>query len=82
MFRYFPPKARNLPLVIVAAIFAWQLLSQIEDDLTYLLTGDDRSMFLDFSAYGLWRYLFRIAVVIGCGIAVRKNFSNGDDTIL
>ena len=86
MFWYLPSKVQNLALVILAALTSWSVLSRLEEDVTYMLNGDNRSLFIigddDSTWYSIPRYVFQILVLFGCSVALRRNFSRGNDQLL
>ena len=82
MFNYLPTKLQNLAYGIILALTAYDVLNSIEDDIVFAINGDNRSTFLEFSNWGIWRYVFRIAVIAACTIALKKNAKNGSDSYL
>lgn len=82
MFNYLPRKFQNLVLVLVLASSAIRVLGKLEDDIVYVLVGDDRSQITDPNGYGLYRYVFLLIVVAACALALRKNAKNGEDSLV
>ena len=82
MFNYLPTKFQNLVYGIILALTALDILNSIEDDIVFAINGDNRSTFLEFDNWGIWRYVFRIAVIAACTIALRKNAKKGSDSYL
>jgi hypothetical protein len=82
MFNYLPTKFQNLAYGIILALTAYDVLNSIEDDIVFAINGDNRSTFLEFDNWGIWRYVFRIAVIAACTIALKKNAKNGSDSYL
>ena len=82
MFNYLPTKFQNLVYGIILALTALDILNSIEDDIVFAINGDNRSTFLEFDNWGIWRYVFRIAVIAACTIALKKNAKNGSDSYL
>lgn len=82
MFNYLPTKFQNLAYGIILALTTYDILNSIEDDFVFAINGDDRSTFLDWDSFGIWRYVFRIAVIAACTIALKKNAKNGSDAYL
>ena len=82
MFNYLPIKFQNLVYGIILALTAYDVLNSIEDDIVFAINGDNRSTFLEFDNWGIWRYVFRIAVIAACTIALKKNAKNGSDSYL
>ena len=82
MFNYLPIKFQNLVYGIILALTAFDVLNSIEDDIVFAINGDNRSTFLEFDNWGIWRYVFRIAVIAACTIALKKNAKNGSDSYL
>jgi hypothetical protein len=82
MFNFLPTKFQNLVYGLILALTAYDVLNSIEDDIVFGINGDDRSMFVEFDNWGIWRYVFRIAVIAACTIALKKNAKNGSDSYL
>jgi hypothetical protein len=82
MFNYLPTKFQNLVYGIILALTAYDVLNSIEDDIVFAINGDNRSTFLEFDNWGIWRYVFRIAVIAACTIALKKNAKSGSDSYL
>jgi hypothetical protein len=82
MFTYLPTKFQNLVYGIILALTAYDVLNSIEDDIVFAINGDNRSTFLEFDNWGIWRFVFRIAVIAACTIALKKNAKNGSDSYL
>lgn len=86
MFWYLPSKVQNLALVILSVMVTWRVLEMLEDDITYLLNGDDRSLFIfsedDSTWYGVWRYVFQLVILLACALALHKNSEAGNDTVV
>jgi hypothetical protein len=82
MFNFLPTKFQNLVYGLILALTAYDVLNSIEDDIVFGINGDDRSMFVEFDNWGTWRYVFRIAVIAACTIALKKNAKNGSDSYL
>ena len=69
MFNYLPTKFQNLVYGIILALTALDILNSIEDDIVFAINGDNRSTFLEFDNWGIWRYVFRIASLLTTGFA-------------
>jgi hypothetical protein len=82
MFNFLPTKFQNLIYGIVLALTAYDVLESLEDDIVFWINGDDRSMFISWSNWGIWRFVFRFAVIAACTIALKKNAKNGSDSYL
>lgn len=82
MFSFVPTKLQNLILGIVLALTAVDILNSIEDDLVFAINGDNRSTFLEFDNWGIWRYVFRFVVIAACTLALKKNAAKGSDSYI
>jgi len=82
MFNYLPTKIQNFVVSLIIGQTAYSVLTSLEDDIVFAINGDDRSFFIGLSSYGLWRYVFRAAVIFACVLTLKKNSRNGVDTVV
>jgi hypothetical protein len=86
MFWYLPSKVQNLALVILSVMVTWRVIGMLEDDITFLLNGDDRSLFIfsddDSTWYGVCRYVFQLVILLTCARTLHKNSKAGKDTVI
>lgn len=81
MLNYLPAKVQNLVFGLVLALTVLDVLNSIEDDIVFAINGDNRSTFLEWDNWGLWRYLYRFVVIGACVFVIRRNARNGTDSI-